>query len=245
VNQDRITGGYILVSRRLLTSGIMEKPPLYMKLWIWMLMQASHKDHGNLKRGQFFTTIERMRDAMVYKAGYRIVRPSRKQIRGAYDFLTKGHMIGTTKVTRGLLITILNYDYYQSPENYERHNEGHNERSTRGTLKTRKDNKKGKRTPDLFSLKSRYPDEDLIDQVFQAIASTRKTNRVAESVLVAQLQKWEKYPVEQVEAGFRTYLDKGYADQGKREEYLLGIIRNQKGGAYFNEKPESRTRYAT
>ena len=31
-----------------------------------------------------------------------------------------------------------------------------------------------------------------------------------------------------MEAGIRTYLAKDYAGQGKREEYLLGIIRNQK-----------------
>ena len=66
----------------------------------------------------------------------------------------------------------------------------------------------------------------MIDDVFQAIASTRKSGRVAESVLIAQLKKWEIYPVEQVESGIRVYLEKDYAGQGKREEYLLGIIRN-------------------
>jgi hypothetical protein len=34
--------------------------------------------------------------------------------------------------------------------------------------------------------------------------------------------------VEQVEVGMRIYLDKGCADQGKGEKYLMGIIRNQK-----------------
>jgi len=30
-------------------------------------------------------------------------------------------------------------------------------------------------------------------------------------------------------AGIKTYIEKGYADQGKGEKYLLGIIRNQNG----------------
>ena len=81
------------------------------------------------------------------------------------------------------------------------------------------------KTPDLFSLKKRYPDQDLIDRVFQAVASTRKSNKVADSVLYAQLKRWERYPVEQVEAGIRVYLDKNYADEGKDEKYLYGIIR--------------------
>lgn len=96
-----------------------------------------------------------------------------------------------------------------------------------------------KETPSLLSLRSRYPAQDLIDQVFKAIASTRKSNNVSESVLIAQLQKWERYPVNQVEAGIRTYLSKDYASQGKGEAYLLGIIRNH------DSKSEPRRRYAT
>ena len=45
-----IQGGCILLARKMLKSGIMEKPPLFLKAWVWMLMQASFKDHGNLKR---------------------------------------------------------------------------------------------------------------------------------------------------------------------------------------------------
>ena len=222
-----IPGGFILVARKLLSSGIMDKPPLYLKLWVWMLIHASYKDHGNLKRGQFFTSLDKMSKAMAHKAGYRSVKPTKKEIRGAMKFLTKVHMIVTTKVTHGLLITILNYDYYQNPTNYEGHNEGHPKGHTQGTILTRKD-KERKRTPNISSLRERYSDHDLIDKVFKAIASTRKSNKVSESVLLAQLQKWERYPVEQVESAMRVYLQKNYAGQGKNEAYLMGIIRNQK-----------------
>lgn len=98
---------------------------------------------------------------------------------------------------------------------------------------------KKKKIPSLFSLKSRYPDQNLLNQVFKAIASTRKSSKVAESVLVALLQKCERYPVQQVELGFRIYLEKDCAGQGKREAYLLGIIRNH------DPKSEPRRRYAT
>ena len=84
--------------------------------------------------------------------------------------------------------------------------------------------------PDFFSLKSRYSNPQLIDQAFEAIASTRKAGRVAESVLLAQLQKWNRYSVEEVEASIRVYLEKDCAGKGKGENYLLGIIRNHKNG---------------
>jgi hypothetical protein len=69
----------------------------------------------------------------------------------------------------------------------------------------------------------------LIDKCFAAIAGCRKSGKIADSVVLAQLQKWEKYPVAQVEAGIRIYLDKDYASQGRDEKYLLGIIRGQTG----------------
>ena len=227
MTQELIRGGYILLAKKLLKSGIMEKPPLFLKLWVWMLMQASFKDHGNLKRGQFFTSYERMRNAMAYKIGYRPNKPTVKEIRGVTKFLTKALMIVTTKVTHGLVITILNYDYYQCFQNYEGHSEGQGQGHNEGTILRKKGRKKGI-TPDIFSLRERYSDQKLIDDVFAAIASTRKSNKVADSVLLAQLQKWEQHPVEQVESGMRIYLDKGCAAQGKDEKYLLGIIRKQK-----------------
>jgi len=137
----KIPGGYILLARKITESGIMDKPPLYFKLWVWMLEQANHTNgYKGLKRGQFFTTIEDMREAMSWHVGYRKVTPSRKEIRSAYEWFsrksdespTKGHMIDTTKGTHGMLITILNYDFYQNSKNYERHNEGHDEGTTKG-----------------------------------------------------------------------------------------------------------------
>lgn len=81
-------------------------------------------------------------------------------------------------------------------------------------------------SPENFEMmKSRYKNPALIDQAFKAIASTRKSGKVADTVLLAQLKKWERYPIEQVEAGIKIYLDKDYAGQGKGEAYLLGIIR--------------------
>ena len=229
-----IQGGYILLARKLLKSGIMEKPQLYIKVWIWMLMQASFKDHGKLKRGQFFTSYRRMCDAMAYKAGYRTVKPTIDEIRGVTKFLTKQLMITTTKATHGMVITILNYDFYQCFQNYESHNEPQDDSHNDPTILRKKGIKKEK-TPDFSALKKRYADPELIDSVFRAISSTRKSGRVAESILIAQLQKWERYPVEQVEAGIKIYLDKNCADEGKGEKYLMGIICKNKSWQNVNK----------
>jgi len=80
----------------------------------------------------------------------------------------------------------------------------------------------------IFELEKKYLDQETINQAFQAISSTRKSNRIADSVKLSILQTWEKYPLESVITGIKTYLEKDYARHGKNEKYLLGIIRNLK-----------------
>lgn len=230
---ERIGGGYILLARQLLKSGIMEKPPLYLKLWVWMLLQASHTDHGSLKRGQFFTSFGKMRNAMAYKAGFRIIKPTIKEIRGFMEFITISTMAGTMKGIRGTIITILNYDHYQNFLNYEGHNGGHREGQTKNNEGNNNEGNK-ESPPEISSqisvMKDRYADQETINQAFQAISSIRKSNRIADSVKLSILKAWERYPVESVMAGIKTFLEKGYQDKG--EKYLLGIIRNNGNGQH-------------
>jgi uncharacterized protein YneF (UPF0154 family) len=122
-----IEGGFILIARKLFENELMEKPPLYFKLWAWMLFKANFKDHGELKRGQFLTSINEMREAMSYWVGNRKMRPSRDEIRSPYEAFTKATMLTTAKTTRGMIITILNYDKYQNFKSYESHSEPHGE----------------------------------------------------------------------------------------------------------------------
>lgn len=131
-----IKKGYILIARKILDSGIMEKPPLYLKLWVWMLNRANYKDTKTLKRGQFFTSIAEMQEAMDYHVGYRKLTPKVSHIRRAYEWFTKSTMVSTTKSTRGMVVTILNYSHYQDPKNYEEHDEEHDERTTKSTVVT-------------------------------------------------------------------------------------------------------------
>ena len=129
-----IQGGFILIARKLAGSFLMGKPPLWLKLWVWMLLQARFRDGNGLKRGQFLTTIDEMREAMTYQIGYRKKSPTRDQIRNAYENFTKTLMITTTKTTRGMIITILNYDEYQNSKNYETHSEAPDEDTTKPTV---------------------------------------------------------------------------------------------------------------
>lgn len=122
--------GYIKLARKSLESGIWQKPPMYWKAWCYILLKANHKDTGNVKRGEAIISIKELQEACSYSVGYRKVIPTIKQIRSILEYLrnpdegnNEGHMVGTTKVTNGMLIKVLNYDTYQSLDGYEGHNE--------------------------------------------------------------------------------------------------------------------------
>lgn len=143
--------GYILLSKGILNSEIWNKPPLYMKVWVYLLTNANYNDYGNLQRGQLFTSIPEIQKACSYKVGYRTVEPSKKEIWGILEFLrnpdegncegnAKEPMIVTTKVTHGMVVTICKYNDYQNPKNYEGNSEGNDEGTAKELRRERQGN---------------------------------------------------------------------------------------------------------
>lgn len=117
--ESSIPGGYILLARKMLESELMNKPPHFLKLWVWMLSKAFWKDGEKLQRGQLHTTVAEMQDVGRYLRGGKMVcRLTEDQVRSAYGYLTKSEAINVTKTTRGLIISINNFDSYQNPDNY-------------------------------------------------------------------------------------------------------------------------------
>lgn len=139
----RIKGGYILLSRKLIEDEIFKKPPLYLKVWIYLLSRAQHKDYKELKRGELWTSIPEIQEACSWYIGYRKVTPTYKEIYSIIEWLrtphericerttngnTNGSTIVTTKGTQGILVNIENYSIYQEPKFYEGNAEGKPER---------------------------------------------------------------------------------------------------------------------
>jgi hypothetical protein len=142
----KIPGGYLLLSRKLIDSEIYKKPPHFLKIWIYLLQNAQHRNYKQLKRGQLWTNLNEIREACSWYVGYRKEYLSKSKINAAIDWMrspseaedegcTKPPMITTTKTTHGQLITINNYYLYQDPANYESNNEDNNESSTNSIRK--------------------------------------------------------------------------------------------------------------
>jgi hypothetical protein len=105
--------GWFKLYRKVIENGIMNKPPLHFKLWIWMLCQAKHHNSDGLSKGQFKTSIKEMQDAMSYYIGYRKIVPTIKEIRGAYEGFAKDGMAGISKGRLKMVITIINFNKLQ------------------------------------------------------------------------------------------------------------------------------------
>lgn len=145
-------------SRSILKSSIWTKPPIYFKVWHYLLLNAQYADYGNLKRGQLFTSIDMIREACTYYVGYRKEVPTRKQIFDVLEWLrnpcegnnegnsestAKVPMIVTTKVTHGMIVTICKYNDYQNFKFYEGNNESNDEGTAKVTTKEQRKKSEG------------------------------------------------------------------------------------------------------
>lgn len=142
--------GCILISRKLIESDIWKKPPLYVKVWMYILIKAQHTDYKGLKRGQVFTSIPEIQEACSWYVGYRKETPSKDQIYKILEWLrspngknprnscesdyesdTNATMITTARTTRGIVVNIENYNVYQDLKTYESNTEHNAERPTK------------------------------------------------------------------------------------------------------------------
>jgi hypothetical protein len=151
-----------LQPRKLDESEIMNEAPVVREVWLYLLRKVSHKNHGNLKRGQGFFRLTDIQNNLCWYVGYRKMRYSKPQLTKSLRRLRERNMIATMKATRGVFVTVLNYDYYQDPNNYE----GNDENPTKETRRKRsgitinKNGNKNERSISCSSNDERLPGDD-------------------------------------------------------------------------------------
>ncbi len=104
-----IQGGCTLWSRQTLESEIFSKPAIWFKIWFYIVSKANHSDKGQFKRGQCFLKYQWIRES---------TGASRDQIKHCIEFLKSRQMLATQKATRGMIVTVSNYNVYQDIDNY-------------------------------------------------------------------------------------------------------------------------------
>ena len=130
----KIKGGYYIKARCIQDSEIARMPPYVREIWDWLLKEANHTekkvDGVIIKRGQLIRSFKDIQKGLFWKVGYRKMSYKKWHCEKSMKFLREKAMIVTTKTTRGMFITICNYNYYQNPTNYESNNKA----TTRATV---------------------------------------------------------------------------------------------------------------
>lgn len=155
----KIKGGYILQPRAIDQSSIAKSPPHVREIWMYILRRANHADcpEQRLRRGQLRTSYREILADLSWTVGYRKESYKKTQCEIAMRVLTREGMITTAKSTRGMVITVCKYDYYQNPNHYVVDkvvdNEVDNEIDNESTGNTRriKKNKEVKNNTPIFS----------------------------------------------------------------------------------------------
>ena len=122
----KINGGATLWARQTIESDIFfNKPDVWFKIWFYLVNKANHTDNKQFKRGTCF---------MKYEWIMGSTRATYNQIKHCLEYLKSARQIATQKKTRGMLVTIINYDLYQTLDNYY-YEESQTERKIKGKQK--------------------------------------------------------------------------------------------------------------
>jgi len=116
MTDEHVPGGCILLARAIEDGWVwLEVHADTLKVWLHLLISASHTNKAGVKRGQLQTSLRKIIKECKLKRDHKVVNDwlGRMEKRGMIK-VEKGH----SKVT---LITIVNYERYQSIKNYKGH----------------------------------------------------------------------------------------------------------------------------
>ncbi len=226
--------GWIKFHRKTMEGPVWDLSPPQYKVWDACLLLANNKPRkwfdGTreivIPRGSFVTTERGLAEK---------VKVSRIVIRRALTGLERiGSIRAQRRAQKYTVIEVVNFDSYQGSDRMVSP-ELSPERAQFEPIREKERSKEEERTPpqpfneQAFWEKFPPHNQEVIRQTIEAIHSTRKKGRVADSVIQTELRWWSQRDPAQVIAGMQTYLQKGYAAQGRQEEYLRGIIRKSDG----------------
>lgn len=124
---EKIKGGATIWARQTLESDIyLEKPAEWFKIWFFIVNKVNHKDTKFFKRGNNFFTYKEIQDK---------TKTTKNQVKHCLEWLKKSSMspmsapisspislyapmIATQKKSRGMIISVIKYDFFQTLDNY-------------------------------------------------------------------------------------------------------------------------------
>ena len=152
-NEIYIPDGYVVWARKVIDSKIFcEKPAIWFKIWFYLISRVNHRKTGQYTRGSALISYNQIIQA---------TNASKGQVDKCFRWLRSVDMVSTHRSTRGMVVTIRNYNIYQDPKNYSVET-----KSTAGRNKVDTINKKLRSNKDLMSFQNKnngIPHKEIID----------------------------------------------------------------------------------
>lgn len=211
------------------------------------MMKANHEArrvlvNGNqvlVERGQLLTSEVKLAETWRWDRG---------TVRRFENVLENDQMLIRNATTHYTVLTIVNYEFFQGDTTADAAPETTPDttpETTQTRIKELKNTSLYKSPEEIYQKHPRY-DEDqykTIRDYWEAIRSTRKSGKIALSIVAAEMEYWERFPVEIVIESLQIHLAK---NRDKPEEYTRGIMRrkaneNQNGGNHGQDTGNSGT----
>ena len=240
-----IPEGCILIARKVKESEIWSKPAWWYKVFTYIIMEVSYKNGQNKRGTGFFQYKEIFRECHLNKE--KGLKP--RTIENVIRWMKKVAICTAQKTTRGVYITLCNYDTYQNINNYKDGAEDgigtEQERNRNGTItKESKESKESKEEDNNGQEQAPAPSahrlfSSIIDYLNkQAKREYRPTTEKTKSLIRARLREGF------TEQDFRTVIDKKVEEwlgDDKMDKYLRpSTLFGTKFEDYLNQKSEKK-----
>ncbi|RVT56433.1 hypothetical protein [Niallia taxi] len=220
--------GWIKVHRKLLNSEVFRNEKL-LKVFMYCLLKASHSDFQQVI-GRQAVPVNPGQFVFGRKKAAQELEMHESTVRDYINLLKKQEIIDIKSTNKYSVITVVNWGLYQS-ENENPDNKNANKKTTerqqKDTYKNVKNDKEENIIAEIKDLRQQYSPEvqALIDQYWNAIKKTRKTNQISYSVIAKTMKLWNKFEKVIVHYALKKHLA-AYDDEDHNEKYTLGIMRN-------------------
>ena len=119
-NEAIIPNGFVVMSRDLADhSELRFMNPRVRDLFWWLFRNANRRDNYVCKRGQLVRRYDDIIQSLSWRVGYRQEKYTKHQMKDLMKQLRTAQRITTRKTTRGVVITICDYDKYTDIKSYK------------------------------------------------------------------------------------------------------------------------------
>lgn len=227
--------GWIKLHRRLLDSAVFQNPDL-LKMWVWCMLKASHKDRKTmigltettLKKGEFITG---------RNAGSSELNMNPSSFYRYLKALQKVQLVELKPNNKNTIVSICKWDVYQGSDSEERTTDEQQMNNKRTTdeqqMNTNKNVKNEKNEKNKEKNKEKTPPYPLKGEIFalsEFLQLSESKKAIAENWITYKTERNEKYKL----TGLKTMFNKiGRMTESEAAEAIESAIANNYKGFFI------------